>query len=101
MSQDSFRFYDGDSEEYIGLRTLLRSPENSIMPVIAKISGGIVIYGERLKTRLKTLFFNLFAEVDQNFCNRARNIPVLAGPLFIDLIKILQIQENLRNCVFE
>ena len=101
MSQNSFRFYDGDSEEYIGLRILLRSPENSIMPGIAKISGGIVIYGKRLRTRLKALFFNLFAEVDQNFCNRAKNIPVLAGRLFIEFIKILQIQAKLRNCVFE
>ena len=67
MPPDNFIFPD-DSEKYPGLRTLLRSPDNSIMPIIIEISGAIDIW-ERLRTRLKTLcsIFEVIAKVDQKF----------------------------------
>ena len=54
-----------------------------MLPRIAEVNGGIDICGEPMKTRLKTLFsFVLkFANVDQNFCNWAKSMPVLAGRL--------------------
>ena len=49
-------FSESDSENYFGLRSLVRSPDNSIMPRLAEINGGIDICGEPLKTTLNTLF---------------------------------------------
>ena len=60
ISQDSFKFSDGDAEKYLGPRTLLRSPDNSILPRIAEINGGIDIRGQPLKIRLKTPFSFFF-----------------------------------------
>ena len=66
-----------------GLRTLLRSPDILMISRIAEINGGIHFGGERLKTRLKTLFlfFKLFAKIDQKICNWAKRMPELAGRL--------------------
>ena len=60
ISQDNFKFSEYVSETYFELRTLLRSPDNSIMPGIVEINGGIDFCGEPLKIRLKTLFFLFF-----------------------------------------
>ena len=56
IAQDSFDFSEGALEKYLGLPTLLRCPDNSIIPGMAEFNGGIDICGERLKTILKTLF---------------------------------------------
>ena len=92
-SQKSFKFSERDSEKYLGLSTLLRTPDKSIMPPrMAEFNGGIDISGKPLKTIFRTFFsfiqFN--AEVDQKFCNWAENMPVLAGRL-VEIIEFLLI----------
>ena len=80
ISQDSFKLSEGDSEKYLGLRILLRSPGNSIMRRNAEINGGIDICGP-LKAKVKILFSfsKLSAKDDQKLCNRAKIMPMLAG----------------------
>ena len=46
-----FKFPEGDTGYYFASEL-----ENSIMPKVAEIKGGIDICGEPLNTRLKTLF---------------------------------------------
>ena len=62
---------------------VLRSPDDSIMPIIAEINGGIDICGEPLEAESKTLF-SFFLIICQNWskvCNWAKKMTVAdTGP---------------------
>ena len=56
ISQDSSEISEGDSEKYIRLCTLLRSPEYSKIPRIAERNDGIDIGVELSRTRFKAFY---------------------------------------------
>ena len=83
--QDSFEFLKDDSEKNLGLCTLLRSPDKSIIPRIAEISGWIDFCGKPLKTRFKTPFLFFLQKFIKNFV-WAKNMLEPTGRLVEDSV---------------
>ena len=67
-------FSEGDSDKYFEFSTLLRSPDESIMPRNVEITDEIDLCGKHLKTRFETviLFFNCLQKLIKNFLIRRK-----------------------------
>ena len=63
--QDSFNFFEDDSEKYLSHCLFLRSPDKSVMPKSAEVNDGFDICGKPLKTSIRRLFpgFYFFTEL--------------------------------------